>query len=195
MEKICRYDLKGRPVEEVNALGEKILYAYDLAGRRTGIWKQMGEDSYQATTYRYDAAGNVVEERRGSEAVSALEEPSRFLAIRKTYDKENRLVRVEDGTGAEVRYTYDLMNNRTGEESRVDEKTSRKVLYTYDKAGRLVRREVLVMKADTESTDKKVSSSATTAYTYDRDHNLLSVTLPIKCQDLMYKKYYIKMYN
>ena len=65
VEKELRYDLKGNLTEETNALGEKTLYTYDTAGRRTGMWEQAGEDSYRVTVYLYDGAGNVTEERRG----------------------------------------------------------------------------------------------------------------------------------
>ena len=81
--------------KKVNALGEKILYAYDLAGRKTGIWKQMGEDSYQATVYRYDAAGNVV--KKGVEVRQSVHwknhpgpSPSERLMIRRTVLSESR---------------------------------------------------------------------------------------------------------
>ena len=176
VEKELRYDLKGNLTEETNALGEKTLYTYDTAGRRTGMWEQAGEDSYRVTVYLYDGADNVTEERRGKDAVRALERPVHFLSIRKEYDRENRLVRVEDGTGARVCYTYDLMNNCTGEESLEDDRTGRKVLYTYDRAGRLVRKEAQLVKLDGGAAT--VQGSSITSYAYDRDNCLISVKLP-----------------
>ena len=176
VEKELRYDLKGNLTEETNALGEKTLYTYDTAGRRTGMWEQAGEDSYRVTVYLYDGAGNVTEERRGRDAVRALERPVHFLSIRKEYDRENRLVRVEDGTGARVCYTYDLMNNCTGEESLEDDRTGRKVLYAYDRAGRLVRKEAQLVKLDGGAAT--VQGSSITSYAYDRDNCLIFVKLP-----------------
>ena len=71
--------------------------------------------SYRVTQYLYDNAGNIIEERKGLEAVKPLEYPHRFLCIHKKYDKQNRLISVEDGTGAKVTYAYDFRNNRTRE--------------------------------------------------------------------------------
>ena len=176
VEKELRYDLKGNLTEETNALGEKTLYTYDTAGRRTGMWEQAGEDSYRVTVYLYDGADNVTEERRGKDAVRALERPVHFLSIRKEYDRENRLVRVEDGTGARVCYTYDLMNNCTGEESLEDDRTGRKVLYAYDRAGRLVRKEVQLIRDHDGAVT--VRASSITSYAYDRDSSLIQVELP-----------------
>ena len=72
--------------------------------------------------------------------VRALERPVHFLSIRKEYDRENRLVRVEDGTGA-------------------------RVCYTYDRADRLVRKEVQLIR-DYDGVET-VRASSITSYAYD----------------------------
>ena len=175
-EKQYIYDKKGRLIQETNALGQKTYYAYDLAGRRIGVWEYAGEEEascYRVTQYLYDNAGNVVEERRGKEAVDLYEYPHHFLSIQKQYDKQNRLISVEDGTGARATYDYDARNNCTKETQLINEEgAKRQVDYTYDRAGRLAKKE----ESYTESNGKTESSCTT--YTYDEGGNLASVTLP-----------------
>ena len=208
------YDKKGRLVREANALGEMTYYAYDLAGRRTGVWEYAGESgqekresdrlesseqeegksdrpensgigredltgspedrnrTYRVTQYLYDDAGNVIEERKGLEAVSPLEYPHRFLRIHKKYDKQNRLISVEDGTGAKVTYAYDFRNNQTRETQLINSKgTKREVIYCYDRSGRLTKKEELC-------SQKEKDNNGTTQYGYDEAGNLTFIQLP-----------------
>ncbi len=201
------YDRKGRLIQETNALGEVTYYAYDKAGRRTGVWEYVGESgetvregkekeeqkdeavqknppdsqenqnsSYRVTQYLYDNAGNVTEERKGLEAVKPLEYPHRFLSIHKKYDKQNRLISVEDGTGAKVTYAYDFRNNRTRETQLINAQgVERKVSYTYDRAGKLIKKEELCSsKENGRSSDR----NGITQYGYDEAGNLTFIQLP-----------------
>ena len=199
------YDRKGRLVREANALGEMTYYAYDLAGRRTGVWEYAGESgqkagepdrlensgtgredltgspedrnsTYRVIQYLYDDAGNVIEERKGLEAVKPLEYPHRFLRIRKEYDSQNRLVSVEDGTGAKVTYAYDFRNNRTKETRLINEQGVRKeIAYSYDKSGRLIRKEESESGRE-DRTDR--GEASITRYGYDEAGNLTFLRLP-----------------
>ncbi|MBD5466349.1 MAG: hypothetical protein HDR22_11175, partial [Lachnospiraceae bacterium] len=198
------YDKKGRLVREANALGEMTYYAYDLAGRRTGVWEYAGESgqadgesdrfgssgqeerepgspedrnsTYRVTQYLYDDAGNVIEERKGLEAVKPLEYPHRFLRIRKEYDRQNRLVSVEDGTGARIAYAYDFRNNRTKETRLINEQGVRKeITYSYDKSGRLIRKEEFESGKEDRTSH---SDNSITSYGYDEAGNLTFLRLP-----------------
>ena len=112
---------------------------------------------------------HVTEEKRGLHGVGKFEIPTRYLTIKKTYDKEGRLVTVSDMSGAQMQYTYDMMNNRTSETAVIDDRgTQRTVYYRYDKNGRLVEKKE-------DAGDKTLS---VTAYTYDASDNLTGVTLP-----------------
>ena len=180
------YDKKGHVIRETDASGNDTLYAYDNAGRMTGKWEHAfsgdgagsgGERRrYRVTQYLYDPAGNMVEERRGSDAADAYEYPHAFFAIRKEYDGDNRLVAVGDDTGARVTYTYDAMNNRTGETRRINEQGAEyRAAYTYDRAGRLVQKTVTATSPSGKNTGEMVSG---TGYGYDAAGNLTEVRLP-----------------
>ncbi len=182
------YDKKGHVIRETDASGNDTLYAYDNAGRMTGKWEHAfsgdgagggGERrGYRVTQYLYDPAGNMVEERRGSDAADAYEYPHAFFAIRKEYDGDNRLVAVGDDTGARVTYTYDAMNNRTGETRRINEQGAEyRAAYTYDRAGRLVRKTVTTDR-DILSGGNAAKTVSITGYGYDAAGNLTEVRLP-----------------
>ena len=117
------YDLKGNVIREVDALGQDKCFRYDEAGRMTGVWEYVSPDEYRVTFYKYDDMDHVTEEKRGLHGVGKFETPTRYLTIKKTYDKEGRLVTVSDASmadslhepvaGAEmhhilrgIRYTY-----------------------------------------------------------------------------------------
>lgn len=184
-EKSFAYDRKGNCIEETDALGYKTYHSYDEAGRRTGTWEYAaGTDEagsyYRVTQYIYDAAGNIIEERRGMDAVMPQEYPHHFLSIQKKYDRQNRLISVEDGTGACISYSYDFMNNCTLERRRIDEDTTREVSYSYDMAGRLTEKEEkFVRKQSKDSSGIQAGTKeSVTKYAYDNANNLTSVTLP-----------------
>ena len=173
------YDLKGNVIREVDALGQDKCFRYDEAGRMTGVWEYVSPDEYRVTFYKYDDMDHVTEEKRGLHGVGKFETPTRYLTIKKTYDKEGRLVTVSDASmadslrepvaGAVMHYTYDMMNNRTSETAVIDDcGTQRTVYYRYDKNGRLVEKKE-------DAGDKTLS---VTAYTYDASDNLTGVTLP-----------------
>ena len=162
------YDLKGNVIREVDALGQDKCFRYDEAGRMTGVWEYVSPDEYRVTFYKYDDMDQVTEEKRGLHGVGKFETPTRYLTIKKTYDKEGRLVTVSD-MSMEMQYTYDMMNNRTSETAVIDDRgTQRTVYYRYDKNGRLVEKKE-------DAGDKTLS---VTAYTYDASDNLTGVTLP-----------------
>ena len=173
------YDLKGNVIREVDALGQDKCFRYDEAGRMTGVWEYVSPDEYRVTFYKYDDMDHVTEEKRGLHGVGKFETPTRYLTIKKTYDKEGRLVTVSDASmadslhepvaGAVMHYTYDMMNNRTSETTVIDETgTKRTICYRYDHNGRLVEK-----KADAGD-----GTLSVTKYRYDASDNLTEVTMP-----------------
>ena len=96
--------------------GVKSSYTYDALGRLTGFVSSDG----QSESYRYDAAGNMLEKQRNNRKIAM------------TYDAANRLRTMESG-GKTLRYAYDgsgnLLQKTLG--NRVDS-------YSYDAYNRLV---------------------------------------------------------
>ena len=87
------YDLNGGITEEVRTekgTSVKSSYTYDALGRLTGFVSSDG----QSESYRYDAAGNMLEKQRNNRKIAM------------TYDAANRLRTMESG-GKTLRYAYD----------------------------------------------------------------------------------------
>ena len=100
-EKTFIRDGRGNVIREVDALGQNKCFQYDEAGRMTGVWEYVSPDEYRVTFYKYDDMDHVTEEKRGLHGVGKFETPTRYLTIKKTYDKEGRLVTVSDASMAD----------------------------------------------------------------------------------------------
>ena len=86
--------------------------------------------------------------------------------IRREYDAQNRLVRVTDNLGAEVKYTYNSIGKRTEEKRKINGEETQYIKYAYDAAGRLRER------AEKCNPKRNRKWWATTSYAYDGDGNI-----------------------
>lgn len=181
-----RYDIKGRLIElrEGDAT-VGISLTYDIAGRL--IEKRMpvridenGNTLWNVTMYEYDLANNRILERRSGDEVKEGELPQHFLDVRMSYDKQNRLVMVEDSLGAAAEFTYDCLNNRLTEKFRVNEEKYQLNCNTYDAAGRLVEQ---VESVDLPDIGKdfhayRKKEFLHTKYERDKNGNITKIILP-----------------
>lgn len=187
VEKRYVYDLCGRIVKLIGAEGflageddesrVGTLYAYNAASWLTEKREPVdrGEDGsvrYRLTAYRYDAAGNVMEERRYQELQREDGASGPVLSIYFAYDRCDRLIRVTDSTGAALQYAYDSSNRRTLEKRKLGEDLYQTLRWNYDAAGRLTEQ--------TQSFDRPDGGCgfAVTRYTYDKTGNLTRIQLP-----------------
>lgn len=187
VEKRYVYDLRGNIVKLMDAAGYLAgdsdetrigaLYLYNQAGwlmeKREPVQKSIdGTVQYRLTEYRYDAAGNMVEERRYQDCQTAESAAGPVLSIFFAYDRDDRLVRVSDSTGAAVEYGYDSLNQRTKEKRRLSDGLYQVFHWKYDAAGRMVEQ--------SSSIDREDGSRgfATTVYTYDKSGNIIRIQTP-----------------
>lgn len=181
------YDTAGRIVKEINGKGYNsagnddarigALFEYNLAGwliseRIPIAYGESGGMQYRLTTYKYDACGNVTEEKRYLDPQTIDSARGKVLIITKEYDKSGRLVHVKDSTGACVQYAYNTHNQRIREKIRINENTWLLKKYDYYKNGRL--------RLLSESTDssKKGRLFRETGFTYDQNGNLTCIKTP-----------------
>ncbi len=183
--KCYTYDLKGRVTQEYNGTDTApTLYTYNLRGdlieKRIPVKETEGRVYYNVTIYEYDTAGNRVKERRGIDTAEAGETPLSFLDITMTYDKRNRLIKVEDSLGAAMTYTYDCLNNCLTERARINENSTRILIYTYDAAARLteVKESVDRENLGAEPNRDVPKRFLRTTYTYDRNGNITKISTP-----------------
>lgn len=107
---VLRYDAAGRPVLVRDANSASMEMTYDVRGR---LLQQVALGADDASTsddritrYEYDARGNLKRK---------IEPNDSFLSFE--YDGRNRLIKVRDTQGGEIRYTLDSAGNQWKEET------------------------------------------------------------------------------
>lgn len=181
------YDLRGNIVKLIDAAGyltgdsDEVcvgtLYRYNGAGwlmeKREPVKRsEEGEIQYRLTAYRYDPAGNVVEECRYRDFQSEASAAGPVLSIFFTYDWADRLIQVSDSTGAAVEYAYNSRNQRTIEKRKLAEGLYQVSHWKYDPAGRVVEL--------ARSMDRPDGSRgfAVSRYDYDKNGNVVKIQTP-----------------
>ncbi|WP_346687868.1 RHS repeat-associated core domain-containing protein [Megamonas hypermegale] len=182
VEKVYIYNKKGNVLKEINANGYKmgssdderpgILYKYNAIGWLVEKREPVERDKYKLTEYRYDSEGNIIEERRHMDLQDEKSASGRVLSIFFKYDKQNRLIKVEDNTGAVIEYGYNSLNLKTFEKRRINDNTYQTVSYKYDKAGRLVG---ILQKVDRKECGR---FNAETKYELDKTGNVIKIITP-----------------
>ena len=182
VEKAYIYDKKGNILKEINANGYKmdssddkrpgILYKYNAIGWLIEKREPIEENKYKLTEYRYDSEGNIIEERRHMDLQDEKSASGRVLSIFFKYDKQNRLIKVEDNTGAVIEYGYNSLSLKTFEKRRINDDTFQTISYKYDEAGRLV--------GTLQKVDRKECGrfNAETKYELDKTGNIIKIITP-----------------
>jgi len=139
------YDKNGNRLSATLANASVTTYEYDKLDRLT----KMTEPGSVVTTYKYDAVGNLFEEKKGSTTKTY------------TYDADDRLYDVTVGT-AGMRYGYDNNGNRKWA---YDKGTGVNTSFSYDYENRMTARGTCTY---TYAGDGERMSSACSAPTYNR---------------------------
>ncbi|MGW7158150.1 RHS repeat-associated core domain-containing protein [Paenibacillus taichungensis] len=200
IERRYAYDAAGRVVKEMDGKavdsGDQdaerfgTLYGYNTAGwlieKREPVQEGISSESeskvnghvlYRLSRYEYDLAGNLVKEERTSEFVTREGYPATYHGITYAYDRNHRVTRITDDTGADIRYTYDCLNQRTSERYKLSEGKERHIRYEYDKAGRLLR-QLDVLDGEDLRDERQGTVTAETKYGYDRNGNMTYIRSP-----------------
>ena len=146
------------------------LYTYNYAGwlmeSRIPVRVEDGKALYRLIRYWYDKAGNRTEEKRYNDYQTKDSAGGAVLTIRYEYDKDDRLIKVTDSTGAVLEYGYDSQNRRVSESRKISDTACQTFRYRYDAAGRMTE---LHRTADREGSGRR---SVTVRYEYDKNGNL-----------------------
>lgn len=94
------------PLSDGSILSSK--YTYDTQGRIKTLVNNKGGTSLSSYSYDYDFNGNIIEIYENT--------PLGNRSSAYSYDKLNRLEVINRSDGSTVRYTYDLLGNRTTQE-------------------------------------------------------------------------------
>ncbi len=178
------YDLLGNPTRMTDSMGRTTWYSYDLKGQLLETLRPAKEEEqevlYQRTTYDYDANGNKISEyRRGgywSLDGQQKENGGSELRLKYSYDQRDRLISVEDGLGAVIRFSYDVQGKKIYEEKAISDGIHQIIHYKYDKAGRLIEaKEELDSGLTPQAGEAKY---AITSYAYDENGNRIYIKTP-----------------
>lgn len=186
VQKRYMYNLRGNVTKVIDARGmatgetdeERIgkLYTYNRLGwlmeSRIPMAVEDGETRYRLIQYRYDGAGNCIQEKHFQDYQTEDSVSGTVHTISYRYDAEERLVQVSDCTGAVLEYQYDAKNRRICEKRKINDSASQVLRYHYDNAGRMVE---LIRTADKDGCGKH---SVSVKYEYDLNGNLIRVLLP-----------------
>ena len=186
------YDLRGNLLKIISAKGMATgstdeertgsLYTYNRLGwlmeSRIPVSIQDNEIQYRLTKYKYDKAGNRIQERRFCEYQTKDSEGGIVHTINYTYDADDRLIQVSDCTGAVIEYRYDANNRRIFEKRRINDSAEQIFRYHYDAGGRLIE---LNRTADKEGCGR---GNVSVKYEYDKNGNNIKMILPTGAQIL-----------
>ena len=178
------YDLCGNVLSHKDAMGRTAFYQYDFQNHLIQMLHPAKEEGtrtlYQRITFSYDENGNKKEEiRHGGywdKEGKMISEEGTDLCLSFAYDSRNRLIDINDGLGAVVRYRYDVRGNRIYEERQISDEVKQVIYYKYDKAGRLVeQKEELISGLAPIPGEER---SAVTRYRYDENGNRTEIMTP-----------------
>ncbi|WP_243002717.1 DUF6531 domain-containing protein, partial [Lachnotalea glycerini] len=165
---------EGNAKETTETIGE--LYSYNSLGwltqSRTPMEYRDETVWYQFIQYEYDLAGNLIKEKRYRDYQTKESQEGETHIISYGYDKQDRLIKVSDCTGAVLQYAYDKKGRRTLEKRRINQSTEQIMRYFYDEGGRLIR---VLKRADLSGCGKEAVS---VRYEYDKNGNQTRIQLP-----------------
>jgi RHS repeat-associated protein len=157
------HDKAGRLVRRTDPMGAATTFVYDLLDRL--VEKQYDDGAKER--FAYDALGNLTAHEND------------FIAVRRVFDRENRLIKEIQGDQAIV-FAYD----RNGRRTRRRSPHGNRIGYAYDAAGQL--KTVTVNQDTTISLEhdelgrpvsETLSNHITRSYAYDQDDRLTGLKL------------------
>lgn len=135
-----------------DGVGQITRFAYNNTTRTTTVTDALG----LASTYRYDAAGQLAQVRTGVTAAN----PNGLTQLSYSYDGRGDVLAVTDGLGQTITFGYDAQGNQTSQIDALGNALAR----TFNGGNQLL----------TETVFPQVGQALTTRYVYDADgRNLL----------------------
>lgn len=153
------YDANGNRLSSMDAEEKETRFTYDAANRSATRTDGFGSPEAALTSFVYDKAGNILEERDARAA--ALDQP---WSVQRTYDELNRLSTETDGEKNRTTYGYDEEGNRTS----VLTPRGKRTTFEYDELGKLTK--------VTQPPPAEGQPNPVTSYLYDENRNRIRQT-------------------
>ena len=141
-----------------NSASGTVEYEYDALNRLSGKDFTSGSFSNEVS-YAYENSGNVTSPTRVNNYTSYVNGERSFYSDY-GYDSKGNINYIYLGSGVEIRYTYDKLNQLTREDNGAVNLT---YTYTYDKAGNIIKKETYPLVAPGSPL---TSPTSTKTYTY-----------------------------
>jgi YD repeat-containing protein len=167
VETLFRYDRNNLVTARVDDNGNADAYVYDGLNRLSRRTDALNNQ----TAYAYDGAGNLTQVTATDRQPDGLR-PDETYTTAYAYDGANRLVTVTDSLGQSSHFAYDSRDNQVFREDALGNTT----LYAYDGLSRPVEQTRHLRAGGVGG--GAVTGQAVTAYAYDGNGNLTSVTDP-----------------
>ncbi len=174
------YNSLGKIIKEIDAQGYATLYTYNLIGwlleKRTPVDKKEEKMLYKVELFEYDKIGRIIKEKKSAEYVEEKAYPQKYNTINYTYNKNSKITKITDSSGAHIEFEYDALNNKILEKAKINDTTYKTTRYYYDSTGNL---EKVVKDIDKEDLAESVGmAKAITLYEYDKNANITKITSP-----------------
>ena len=153
-ETICRdltssygYDALGHLVSTTDPDGNTAYSYYNASGQLTATVGMRVKAGRTATTYRYDALGQLLESRQWAGGAKEADASHFILAdatnqdviLSDRYDEDGHLIQQTDGTGHQINYSYDANGNIARCWQVVSHDVIQDKRYRYDKENHLIQ--------------------------------------------------------
>ena len=168
------YDYHGNLIRVETAGGGEKRYRYNLLDwlieERELLSRSETEECWSLVRYEYNYNGNRIGELRYTENQTLDSARGRILHLKFFYDKENRLIRKEDGHGASEAYEYDAVGRQVRSIQYFHEQKKLITEYTYSPAGRILEKSLF---------DAAGVLLAKSRYIYDANGNVTKAVTPL----------------
>ena len=181
------YDVRGRVVEQLDALGNLTTFSYDPVARTTTYTDQLGHthvttfDGSGRTVFSQDELGNVESYSYDSAGNRDSVTDKNGAVTRYQYDAMGNITSVTDPLGGVTHTVYDAKNNPLTKTDALNRTTQ----YQYDAAGNLTLitdaasgQTVLAYDSFGQLISTTDARGYTTSYTYDTAGNRTAITDP-----------------
>ena len=161
-----------------DAEGNVTLYEYTPMNQRSAQWAPFDGSLYSYTSWEYNPAGRVSEEKQYVTPIALSSTASGAATTKQyTYFIDGALNTVTTNGTAAVSYAYDSDGNRISESTLISSNRSRLIERTYNYLGKVATEKTYHEKQDIDGENSSTDLlAATTQYAYDANGNLVTQT-------------------
>ena len=174
------YNGNGTISSATDVLGKTSYYKYDGLNRLIQQWTPFENGRYTYASMTYDRNGNKITESTGVESVTQSGIPATLLTTAYEYDSNNRIITRTDAAGGVTEYGYDANGNMVRETVFLNGSSTKETVSEYNHLGKpiSVTRHVQAGDIHGSAPGQNGDILLKTAYTYDPDGNVLTMTAP-----------------